>query len=145
MDVADASDSFDWTLAAEDDPALVNKGLVEPAAEHLHGELAVGGDAADHAAKLVHMGVDHDAGAGGAELGDHGAHAVIAEGDRGEGLHLGDDERADGIFIAWRTRGVGETLKELNGGVGLLGEEKGRGGEQPEGQQGAEELSHSAA
>jgi hypothetical protein len=63
VDVADAGDGVHRAFAAEDDPALVGEGLVEPAAEHLHGELAVGADATDHAAQLVHVGVDHDAGA----------------------------------------------------------------------------------
>ncbi len=58
--------AYDGAFAAEDDPALVGERLIEPAAEHLHGELAVGSDAANHAAELVHVGVDHDAWAGGA-------------------------------------------------------------------------------
>ena len=61
VDVANAGDGVDRALAAEDDPALIDQRLVEPAAEHLHGQKAVGRDAPDHAAELVHVGVDHDA------------------------------------------------------------------------------------
>ena len=138
VDVADAGDGVDRALGAEDDPALVDERLIEPAAEHLHGEQAVGGDAADHAAELVHVGVDHDAGAGGSLLRDDGAHAVVL--DRGgEGLHLGDHDGADGILGAGRAGGVGEALEQGEGAVGSLlgggGGGRGRGqGEQQEGQ-----------
>ena len=125
VDVTDTGDGFDRTFAAENNPALVDKGLVEPAAEHLHGELAVGGDAADHATELIHVGVDHDAGAGGAKLRDDGAHAVVAEGRGGKWGHLRDHELANGIFGPGRSRGVGELLKEAGGRVELLSRQKG--------------------
>ena len=79
MDVADTRDGVYRAFAAEDDPALVDERLVEPAAEHLHGELAIRADAAHDAAELVHVRVDHDARAGGPDLRNDRAHAVIAQ------------------------------------------------------------------
>ena len=45
-------------------------------------------DMTDHAAEFVHVGVNHDAGAGGPLLRDNRAHAVVAKRFRREGLHL---------------------------------------------------------
>ena len=117
VDVADAGDGVDRAFGAEDDPALVDEGLIEPAAEHLHGEEAVGGDAADHAAELVHVGVDHDPRAAGSLLRDDGADAVEAEGRGRELLHLGGHDGADGLLGPGRSGGVGEALEELGGAV----------------------------
>jgi len=128
VNVSDAGDGFYGTFAAEDDPPLVDEGLVEPAAEHLHGELAVGRDAADHAAELVHVGVDHNPGAGGAELCDDAPHAVVAQRCDGQRLHRGDHDGAHRILVPRRAGGVGEPLQELDSGVGLLGRKKRRGG-----------------
>ncbi len=61
VDVADAGDRTHRSLGADDDPTLVDQRLVEPAAQHLHGQVAVRGNAADDAAELVHVRVHHDA------------------------------------------------------------------------------------
>jgi len=76
VSVADAGHREHRPLGADDDPALVHQRLVEPSAQHLHGQQAARRDAPDHAAEFVHVRVHHDARPCGALRSDDGSKAV---------------------------------------------------------------------
>ena len=82
----------------------------------MDGKKAVGSDAANQAAKFVHVGVDHDARAGGALCGDDGAEAVVGE-VIGEGRHALNHDFANRFFIAGRAGRFRKCSKEFGGGV----------------------------
>ena len=112
VSVANSGDGVDRAFGADDDPALVDKSLIEPAAEHLHGQEAARANASNHSAELVHMGIDHDARAVGSLSGEDGAHAVIADG-RNVGLHGIDHDFSNGLLEAGRAGSVGERAQKL--------------------------------
>ncbi len=125
MDVTDTGDGVHGSFAAENDPALVDERLVEPSAQHLHGEKTAGSDAPDHPPKLVHVGVDHDARTGLAALGgllrDDRAEAVVMDRLGGVGLHLRNHDGADRLLKAGWSRRICEALQHLLGAIwGLL-------------------------
>jgi len=126
--VADAGDRTHRPLRPDDDPALIDQRLIQPAAEHLHRQQAAWRDTADHAAELVHVRVDHDPRALAALRRDDRSHPVVGD-RRGERLHLIDHHFADRFFEAGRTRRVGELTQQLDGAI-LRRERRGRESQQ---------------
>ena len=115
---------MDGPLGAQNDPALIDKRLIEPAPKHLHGQRAVGGDAAHHSTKLIHVRVDHDARSAVSSLGNDGAHTVIPEAAR-QGLHNVNHDGAHRLFGPRRPGGVGKLFKKGDGWIrGALREGK---------------------
>ena len=110
MNVANPGNGADGAFRSDDDPALIDERLVEPATEHLHCEKAVRRNATDHSAKLVHVGVDHDARSGCTLRRDDGAEPVEADGGS-EGLDGIDHDFADRLFKAGGSGCVGESAK----------------------------------
>ena len=106
VSIADSGNGSDGPFRADDDPALVDKGLIEPSAEHLHGQEAVRRDAPDQAAKFIHVRVHHDPRTFRTLGGDDGSHAVEAQGRRIR-LHVADHQLADRLFESRRARDIG--------------------------------------
>jgi hypothetical protein len=131
MDVADAGDRAHRPLAPEDDPALIEERLVQPAAQHLHGEPAFRRHPAHYAAQLVHVRVDHHPRSGRALLRDHRTEAV--EGELvARRAHALDHDFAHRLLEAGRAVGVGELLQQRHRLVGRSGQKGKRQEEHPQ-------------
>jgi hypothetical protein len=111
VDVADAGYGAHRPLRAENDPALIDQRLIQPAAEHLHRQQPARRHAANHAAEFVHVGVDHHAGTVAALRGDDRAEAVEGH-RRRERLHQIDQHLPDRFLESRRAGGVGELLQQ---------------------------------
>ena len=107
MNVAYAGNGMYGPLRSQNDPTLVDQRLIQPTAQHLHGEKAVRGHAPDHAAQLIHMGIHHDSRPLRSLRGDNGAHAIKTQARR-IGLHDVNHDLTDRFFKTRRPRSKAE-------------------------------------
>ena len=69
--VPDACDGEHRPLRTDNHPTLIDQCLIEPAAEHLHTQVSVRRNAADHSSEFIHVRINHHARAGRALNGDY--------------------------------------------------------------------------
>ena len=60
MDGLDARHARHGAATRQHGPALIDDGLIKPAAKRLKGKKSLGRDLADHEANLIHVGRQHD-------------------------------------------------------------------------------------